>query len=67
MYSRTGKLHLTYSESTYGVKAEKSRLLITLTEAEDPCVRGAGVKVDGGRKKDTPGSIHLARSTKLKM
>lgn len=66
LYSRTGKLQLPYTELTEEVKAAKARLLTTLEESEDPCVRGAGVNVDGGRKADTPGSVKVAKS-RLKM
>ena len=66
LYSKTGKLQLPFTELTEEVKAAKARLLTTLEESEDPCVRGAGVNVDGGRKADTPGSVKVAKS-KLRM
>ena len=66
LYSRTSKLQLPYTELTEEVKAAKARLLTTLEESEDPCVRGRGVNVDGVRKADTPGSIKVAKS-RLKM
>ena len=59
LYSKTGKLQLPFTELTEEVKAAKARLLTTLEESEDPCVRGAGVNVDGGRKADTPGSVKV--------
>ena len=66
LYSKTGKLQLPFTELTEEVKAAKARLLTTLEESEDPCVRGAGVNVDGGRKTDTPGSVRVSKS-KLRM
>ena len=39
--------------------AAKARLLTTLEESEDPCVRGAGVNVDIGRKRDTLGIVKV--------
>ena len=66
LYSKTGKLQLPFTKLTEEVKAAKARLLTTLEESEDPCVRGAGVNVDGGRKADTPGSVKVAKS-KLRM
>ena len=48
------------------MKSAKARVLKILEESENPCVRGADVKVDGGRKTDTPGSIKVAKS-RLKM
>ena len=61
MYTKSGKLQLPYSELTEEVKAAKARLLTTFQEAEDPCVRGANMKVDGGRKANTPASIKNAK------
>ena len=34
----------------------------TFEESNDPCVRGAELKVDGGRKADTPTSVTEAKS-----
>lgn len=51
-----------YSELTEEVKAAKARLLTTFEEAEDQCVRHAAVKVDGGKKADTPTSLKDAKS-----
>ena len=62
MYSRSGKLQLPYTELSEEVKAAKARLYTTFEESEDPCVRGANLKVDGGRKSDTPGSVEDAKS-----
>ena len=66
MYSRSGKLQLPYTELSEEVKAAKARVYTTFEESGDPCVRGAKVKVDGGRKADTPGSVKDAK-TRLRM
>ena len=61
-YTKSGKLQLPFSELTEEVMAAKARILTTLEESNDPCVRNAGVKVDGGRKADTPKSVNEAKS-----
>ena len=48
LYARTSKLQMPFRELTEEFKAAKTRLLITLQGAEDQCVKGAGVCVDGG-------------------
>ena len=55
-----------YTELSEEVKAAKARVYTTFEESGDPCVRGAKVKVDGGRKADTPGSVKDAK-TRLRM
>ena len=55
-----------YSELSEEVKAVKARLYTAFEESKDPCVRGAKLIVDGGRKADTPGSVKDAKS-RLKM
>ena len=55
LYTRSGKLQLPYTELSEEVKAAKARVYTTFEESDDPCVRGANLKVDGGRKADTPG------------
>ena len=62
LHTKSGKLQLPYSELTEEYKAAKARLLTTLKESEDPGVRGAGVKVDGGRKVNTQASVEEAKS-----
>ena len=62
LYTKSGKLQLPFSELTEEVMAAKARVLTTLEESDDPCVRNAGVKVDGGRKADTPKSVNEAKS-----
>ena len=66
LYNKSGKLQLPFSELTEEVKAAKARVLVTLEESEDPCVRNAEVKIDGGTKADTPKSVKDAKS-KLRM
>ena len=62
LYSRTGKLQMPFRELTEEFKAAKTRFLYTLQGAEDNCVKGAGVCVDGGRKADTGAAIEEAES-----
>ena len=62
MYTRSGRLQLPYSELSEEVKAAKARVYTAFEESEDPCVKGAKLIVDGGRKADTPGSVKDARS-----
>ena len=57
LYTRSGKLQLPYSELSEEVKAAKARVYTTFEESDDPCVRGANLKVGGGRKADTQGSV----------
>ena len=66
LYTKSGKLQLPFTELTEEVKAAKARTLITLEESADPCVRGAKIKVDGGRKANTPADVEDAKS-RLKM
>ena len=70
LYTSSGKLQLPFTELEEEMKAAKARLLTTLEEADDPCVRNAGIKVDGGRKADTHtgthANIHTQRHTKPK-
>ena len=61
LYTSSGKLQLPFTELQEEMKAAKARLLTTLEEADDPCVRNAGIKVDGGRKADTGQSVKEAR------
>ena len=65
-YSRSTKMQLPYSELTEEVKVAKARVYTTFEESSDPCVRGAQVNLDGGRKADTPRSVNDAKS-RLKM
>ena len=62
MYTRSGRLQLPYSELSEEVKAAKARVYTAFEESEDPCVQGAKLIVDGGRKADTPGSVKNAKS-----
>ena len=43
LYTTSGRLQLPFSELEEEMKATKARLLVTLEEAEDPCVRKAGI------------------------
>ena len=62
MYTRSGRLQLPYSELSEEVKAAKARVYTAFEESEDPCVQGAKLIVDGGRKADTPGSVKDAKA-----
>ena len=62
LYARTSKLQMPFRELTEEFKASKTRLLVTLQGAEDQCVKGAGVRVDGGRKADSEADIAEAES-----
>ena len=61
-YSRSAKLQLPYSELTEEVKAAKARIHTTFEESDDPCIQGAKVKLDEGRKADTPRTVMEAKS-----
>ena len=61
LYTKTGKLQLPLKELSEEVKAAKARLLVTLQEAQDPCVSEAGATVDGGRKANTEKGIKEAK------
>merc|ERR1712154_621707 len=52
LYTKSGKLQLPFSELTEEVKASKARVLVTLEDSDDPCVKNAAIKVDGGTKAD---------------
>ena len=66
LYSKTGKLQLPYTDVVEEFKTSKARLLVTLKQSEDPGVKGAEVRVDGGRKTDTQAAVEEAES-RLKM
>ena len=66
LYSKTGKLQLPYTDVVEEFKTSKARLLVTLKESEDPGVKRAEVRVDGGRKTDTQAAVEEAES-RLKM
>merc|ERR1739842_271670 len=51
-----------YSELSEEVKAAKARVYTAFEESDGPCVQGARLIVDGGRKADTPGSVKDAKS-----
>ena len=62
LYSKGGKLQLPFTDVVEEFKAAKARLFVTLRDSGDPCVKGAGVCVDGGRKLDTQASVEEAES-----
>ena len=61
-YSKSTKVQLPYTALTEEVKAAKARTLITFEESKDPCIQNACIKVDGGRKANTPAEVENARS-----
>ena len=60
-YSKSAKLQLPFSELTEEARAAKARLHMTLQESEDPCIRNAAIKVDGGRKENTAERVKEAK------
>ena len=66
LYTRSGKLQLPYTELTEEHAAAKARLFTTLRDSDDPGVKRAEVKVDGGRKANTKTSVEDAE-LKLRM
>ena len=60
MYTRSGKLQLPLTELSEEHAAAKARLLTMLRDSDDQGVKGAEVKVDGGRKANTQASIEEA-------
>ena len=45
------------------MRAAKARNLVTLAESKDDCIRGANIKVDRGRKANTPKAVEDAKSS----
>lgn len=66
LYTRSGKLQLPFAELTEEHRAAKARLLTMLEDSRDPGVKGADVKVDGGRKENTQARVENAKF-KLRM
>ena len=62
MYSKTSKIRLPFSSLTDDFKAAKTRNLVTFQESEDPCIKGASIDVDAGRKANTREEIQEAKS-----
>ena len=52
----------TFSSLTDEFKAAKARNLVTFQESKDPCIKGADIEVDAGRKANTMGKLAEARS-----
>ena len=61
MYTRSGRLQLPYSELTEEVKAAKARIYTTFEESNDPYVKGAELKVNGGKKQIHQGVSRMQR------
>ena len=62
MYSKTSKIKLPFTSLTDDFKATKARNMVTFQESEDPCIKGAEIDVDAGRKADTKEEVHTAKS-----
>ncbi len=66
LYSKTSRLRLPFTSLTEEYRATKARNLVTFQHSSDPCIREARIKVDGGRKLNTPLEVEDAKS-RLKM
>lgn len=62
LYIATGKLQQPLKELSAETKSAKTRLKVTLQEAQGPCVRNCGAKADGGRKTNIQKGIKEARA-----
>ena len=62
MYSKSSKIRLPFSSLIDEFKAAKARNLVTFKDSKDPCIRGADIDVDAGRKANTIKEIAEARS-----
>ena len=62
MYSKSSKLKLPFSSLTEEFKVIKVRNLVTFQESSDPCIKGAEIQVDKGRKANTHEEIEEAKS-----
>ena len=62
MYSKSSKLKLPFSSLNEEVKVSKVRNLATFQESQDPCIKGAEIQVDAGRKVNTREEIEDAKS-----
>ena len=51
-----------FSSLTEDFKVSKVRNLVTFQESEDPCIKGAEITVDEGRKANTRKEIEEAKS-----
>ena len=60
MYTKSGKLQLPFTALSEEHTAAKARLLTTLRNSDDQGVKGAEVKVDGGRKANTEANVEEA-------
>ena len=62
MYSKSARLQLPFSSLTEEFKIAKARNLVTFQESNDPCIHGAELEVDEGRKANTKEEIEIAKS-----
>ena len=62
LYSKSSKLKLPFSSLNEEVKIAKVRNLATFQASNDPCIKGAHIQVDAGRKFNTAEEIDDAKS-----
>ena len=62
MYSKSSKLKMPFTSLTEDFKVSKVRNLVTFQESNDPCIKGAEIEVDEGRKANTRKEIEEAKS-----
>ena len=62
LYSKSSKLKLPFSSLKEEAKVSKVRNLATFQESQDPCIKGAEIQVDAGRKINTREEIEDAKS-----
>ena len=62
MYSKSAKLRLPFSSLQEEFKVVKARNLVTFQDSTDPCIQGANIDVDEGRKADTRKDIELSEA-----
>ena len=61
MYAKTSRLRLPFSSLTEEFRVTKARNMVTFQESTDPCIRGAEIEVDAGRKANTKEEVREAK------
>ena len=62
MYARSAKLQLPFSSVGEEVKAARVRMKMTLETSKDPCIKGAAINLDSGRKWKVSEAVEQAKS-----
>ncbi|XP_060584572.1 uncharacterized protein LOC132740645 [Ruditapes philippinarum] len=62
LYTATGELQLPVSSLVEEFKVSKARLLMTLKDSPDECIRGAGIELRTGRKWSVSQAVESAES-----